>query len=77
MGMNTDREKYVTDGYGIVGGRPRHADCKCHDRCQGRFRCAGCKQMKPWCLGASDDRPEYCDTCWNVAERAVAEDRRG
>lgn len=28
------------------------------------FKCRHCKRIYPWCQGASDDRPDWCDDCW-------------
>lgn len=33
--------------------------------CGGTFRCSKCRKLVGWCLGASDERPDYCDSCWS------------
>ncbi len=35
-----------------------------------QFRCDRCGQWVPWCQGASDDYPLWCDDCWSVAAQA-------
>jgi hypothetical protein len=37
--------------------------------CGGAFRCAKCKSLAGWCRGASDARPDWCDSCWYRADR--------
>lgn len=37
--------------------------CRCFIPCPG-FRCSKCKKTRPWCQGASDDQPDWCDLCW-------------
>lgn len=32
-----------------------------------KFKCSRCKKQRPWCHGASDERPSWCDTCWEDA----------
>lgn len=27
------------------------------------FVCAKCQQLRPWCVGANDDKPDECDDC--------------
>ena len=34
--------------------------------CGGAFRCAKCGKLVGWCLGASDDCPDWCDACTNA-----------
>ncbi len=42
------------------------------------YVCSKCNQLRPWCMGASDDKPEWCDNCWaaqrgpNAIETKVA-----
>lgn len=31
------------------------------------YRCRGCRRRVPWCFGADDDAPDYCDDCWAAA----------
>lgn len=35
-----------------------------------RWRCPGCRQLRPWCMGAGDKTPELCNDC---AMRAATE----
>lgn len=37
------------------------------------FRCRVCGRDRPWCQGASDDRPGTCDEC--VARRELGKGR--
>lgn len=38
------------------------------DRTCGTFICEHCERCVPWCFGAADEYPEWCDDCC-VAER--------
>jgi hypothetical protein len=29
------------------------------------FRCAKCQRTYPWCQGANDNHPDWCDHCWS------------
>jgi hypothetical protein len=48
---------------------PLHAPrCARHaPQCGGVYRCAGCRRLSGYCLGASDDMPDHCDACWCAA----------
>ena len=37
-----------------------------HDpaRLPAMYRCLSCREWWPWCIGAADDAPEICDSCW-------------
>jgi hypothetical protein len=37
------------------------------DKTCKKFRCSSCDILCPWCQGASDDQPEWCDFCWQRA----------
>ena len=28
------------------------------------YTCCGCRRLVPWCFGADDDQPDWCDDCW-------------
>lgn len=28
------------------------------------FRCTKCRRSRPWCVGAGDAHPGWCDGCW-------------
>jgi hypothetical protein len=28
------------------------------------YRCSNCGELRPWCDGAHDNRPLWCDKCW-------------
>lgn len=41
--------------------------CRPDSTC-GTFTCARCERLVPWCFGAADEYPEWCDDCC-VGER--------
>lgn len=40
----------------------------CERDCGGTWICPGCERDCGWCMGCTDDMPEYCDDCWNEAQ---------
>lgn len=36
----------------------------CEEPGKSFFVCAGCHRNVPWCFGAADHMPHYCDGCW-------------
>jgi hypothetical protein len=36
-----------------------------------RYKCMGCKRVRPWSDGAADDMPNHCDECWLAAREAA------
>ena len=53
---------------------PQFVACQCKtcDRSQ-KFRCELCDRLVPFCYGASDKYPDYCDDCACEAEEAIAD----
>lgn len=45
------------------------ATCAGDDECEEHrtYRCATCKQRRPWKDGCADDMPDSCDVCWCMA----------
>lgn len=58
------------DSYGLPVPRDqkRHPDCHCVVQCAGRFKCTSPDHVGnryvPWCVGATDEYPDYCSDCW-------------
>ena len=64
------------DDYGFeVKSYRRHKMCRCTTPCQGRFSCAAVdhvgRRAVPYCRGASDDEPSFCDNCWLAKQGMV------
>jgi hypothetical protein len=39
-------------------------EAACEEDCGGIYRCARCRRLVGWCLGAHDSMPHHCDACW-------------
>jgi hypothetical protein len=46
--------------------------CKTCTRSQ-KFQCSLCDRLVPYCYGAGDNYPDYCDDCACEAEEAIAD----
>lgn len=54
----------------IVGLKPIGcSSAKCYCLPGHIFKCTTCKNLVPWCKGASDGMPDSCDDCWVVAQQ--------
>jgi hypothetical protein len=52
-------------------------ECCCDGFCADRtYECAGCFRDVPWCYGAHDDMPDYCDDCWDAVPRDALGERK-
>jgi len=58
---------------GIIGLPPLGCYCK---KCESGeiFECYRCHRLVPWCQGAADDFPDWCDDCWADYHKLEGED---
>jgi hypothetical protein len=57
----------------LMGCSPRPR-CKGSTKCKAcrTFRCGYCRKRRPWCIGAGDAHPTWCDQCWRRRHRFAA-----
>lgn len=57
-----------------MSGNDLDVPCTCSDadreRC-GIYVCTRCERTVPWCFGAADQYPEWCDDCWHERVEAA------
>jgi len=60
-------KEYQYDDYGYLVTKPRKQGCRCTNPCQKSFKCTSeahrGQRSTPYCLGAADRWPGFCDTC--------------
>jgi hypothetical protein len=39
-------------------------NCTAREMCGRFYTCECCLARVPWCFGAADDQPGWCDDCW-------------